>query len=152
MTASETGFSPSRDIGTRRRCPPHSRWRPKRHDHARLAHRSAVLRVVAGYHPSTRTYVSHQRTTLKPSALDESGWASCVARASQIRMNPLGRRVRHFGARNRIFCYRIRWPVGPRRPARHGELGGILKSILGSSRRALHRSGRSPVSFRPAFC
>ena len=91
MTASETGFSPSRDIGTRRRCPPHSRWRPKRHDHARLAHRSAVFRVVAGHHPSTRTYVSHQRTTLKPSALDESGWASCVVRASQIRMNPLGR-------------------------------------------------------------
>ena len=28
--------------------------------------------VVAGYHPPTRTYVSHQRATLKPSALGES--------------------------------------------------------------------------------
>ena len=39
MAASETGFSRLRDIGTRRRCPPHSRERPKRHGHARLARR-----------------------------------------------------------------------------------------------------------------
>ena len=76
MSASETGFSPSSDIGTRRRCPPHSGERPKRHGHARLARRSTLCRVVAGYHPPTRTYVSHQRATLKPSALGESGWAS----------------------------------------------------------------------------
>ena len=36
-----------------------------------------------------------------------------MVRASQIRTKSLGRRVRHFGARNRIFCYRIRWPEGP---------------------------------------
>ena len=72
---------------------------------------------MAGYHPSTRTYVYHQRATLKPSALGESGWASCVARASRICTKPPGRRVRHFGARNRISCYRIRWPAQARGPA-----------------------------------
>ena len=76
VAASETGFSPSRDIGTQRRCPTHSGERPKRHGHARLARRSTLSRVVAGYHPPTRTHVSHQRATLKPSALGESGWAS----------------------------------------------------------------------------
>ena len=54
MTASETGFSPPRDIGTRQRCSPHSGERPKRHGHARLSHRSTFFRVVAGYHPLTR--------------------------------------------------------------------------------------------------
>ena len=72
MSASETGISPSRDIGTRRRCPTHSGERPKRRGHARHAHRSTLWMVVAGYHPPTRTYVSHQRATLKPSALGES--------------------------------------------------------------------------------
>ena len=76
MAASETGFSPSRDIGTRRRCSPHSGERPKRRGHARHAHRSTLCRVVAGYHPPTRTYASHQRATPGPSALGESGWAS----------------------------------------------------------------------------
>ena len=60
MSASETGFSSSRDIGTRRRCPTHSGERPKCHGHARNAHRSTLGRVVAGYHPPTRTYVYHQ--------------------------------------------------------------------------------------------
>ena len=73
MAASETGFSLPRDIGTRRRCPTHSGERPKRHGHARLARRSTLCRVVAGYHPPTRTYVYHQHATLKPSALGESG-------------------------------------------------------------------------------
>ena len=27
-------------------------------------------------------------------------------------------------------CWRIRWPVGPRRPVRHGEVPGVLISIL----------------------
>ena len=76
MAASETGISRLRDIGTRRRCSPHSGEPPKRHGYARHAHRSTLCRVVAGYHPPTRTYVSHQRATLKPSALGESGWAS----------------------------------------------------------------------------
>ena len=111
-----------------------------------------LLQGVAVYHPSTRTYVSHQHATPKPSALGESGWASCVARASQIRTNPLGRRVRHFGARNRISCSRIRWPVGPRRPERHGELGGVLISIPRPLGRALYRSGGGRASFRPPFC
>ena len=66
MSASETGISPFRDIGTRRRCPTHSGERPKRRGHARHAHRSTLWMVVAGYHPPTRTYVSHQRATLKP--------------------------------------------------------------------------------------
>ena len=51
MAASETRFSPFRDIGTRRRCPPYTGERPKRHGHARHAHRSTLSRVVAGYHP-----------------------------------------------------------------------------------------------------
>jgi len=77
VAASETGFSPSNDIGTRRRCPPHSGEPPKRHGHARHARRSTLCRVVglevAGYHPPTRSNVSHQRTTLWPSDLGESG-------------------------------------------------------------------------------
>ena len=94
----------------------HSMWL-----HAR---RSTLCRVVAGYHPPTRTYVYHQHATLKPSALGESGWASCVARASRVCTKPPGRRVRHFGGRHRISCYRIRWPgeplpvCAPRRPRR----------------------------------
>ena len=131
VAASETWCSRPRDIGTRRRCPTHSGARPTRQDHARLARRSTLSRVVAGYHPPTRTYVYHQRATLKPSALGESGWASCVARASQICTNPPGRRLRHFGGGDRISCYRIRSPVSPCPPARYGELGGVLVSILG---------------------
>ena len=131
VAASETGCLPPRDIGTRRRCPTHSGERPTRHGHARLARRTILCRVVAGYHPPTRTYVYHQRATLKPSALGESGWASCVARASQICTKPPGRRLRHFGGGERISCSSFRWPVSPRGPARHGELGGVLVSILG---------------------
>ena len=66
-------LSHPRDIGTRWRCPPYSGERPKRHGHARLAHRSTLYKVVAGYYPLTRTYVSHEHTTLKPTALGESG-------------------------------------------------------------------------------
>ena len=73
VAASETGCSRPRDIGTRRRCPTHSREGPRRHGHARLARRSTLCRVVAGYHPLTRTYVYHQLATQKPSALGESG-------------------------------------------------------------------------------
>ena len=73
MSASETGFSRPRDIGTRRRCPPHSGEPPKRHGHARHARRSTLCRVVAGYHPLLEPNVSHQRATLKPSDLGESG-------------------------------------------------------------------------------
>ena len=102
--------------------------------------------------PPTRTYVYHQRATLKPSALGESGWASCVARASRICTNPPGRRLRHFGGGDRISCYRIRWPVSPRGPARHGELGGVLVSIPRPFGRALYRSSRGRVPFRPPFC
>jgi hypothetical protein len=51
MSASEMGFSSSRDIVTRRRCPTHSGERPKCHGHARHAHRSTLGRVVAGYLP-----------------------------------------------------------------------------------------------------
>ena len=131
VPASETRCSRPRDIGTRRRCPTHSGERPTRHGHARLARRSILCRVVAGYHPPTRTYVYHQRATLKPSALGESGWASCVARASQICTKPPGRRLRHFGGGERISCSSFRWPVSPRGLARHGELGGVLVSILG---------------------
>ena len=115
MADSEAGFSCPRDIGTRRRCSPHSGEPPKARGHARHARRSTLCRVVAGYHPPTRSNASHQRTTLWPSDLGESGWASRVARASQIRTTPLGRRVRHFGARHRISCYRIRWPEAPPR-------------------------------------
>ena len=102
--------------------------------------------------PPTRSNASHQRTTLKPSALGESGWASCVARASRICTKPPGRRVRHFGGRHRISCSRIRSPVGPRRPARHGELGGILISIQRPLGQALYRSGGGRVPCRPPFC
>ena len=49
--ASETRLPCPRDIGTRRRCLPHSTERPKRHGHARHARRSTLCRVVAGYHP-----------------------------------------------------------------------------------------------------
>ena len=76
MSASETGFSRPRDIGTRRRCSPHSGEPPKRRGYARLARRSTLCRVVAGYHPSTRSNASHQRATLRPSDLGESGSAS----------------------------------------------------------------------------
>ena len=93
------------------------------------------LTVLAGYHPPTRSNASHQRATLKPIALGESGWASRVARASQIRTNPRGRRVRHFGARNRIFCYRVRWPEGPPSawaPRRARRSLGIDSEALGA--------------------
>ena len=131
VAASETWCSRPRDIGTRRRCPTHSGERPTRHGHARLARRSTLSRVVAGYHPPTRTYVYHQHVTIKPSDLGESGWASCVARASRVCTKPPGRRVRHFEGRHRISYSSIRSPVGPRRPGRHGEVGGVLISILG---------------------
>ena len=66
-----------------------------------------------GWLPPPYSNLSHQRATLKPSALGESGWASRVARAPQTRTKPLGRRVRHFGARHRISCYRVRcWRGG----------------------------------------
>ena len=91
MSASETGFSRPRGIGTRRRCSPHSGEPPKRRGHARLARRSTLCRVVAGYHPPTRSNASHQRTTLWPSDLGQSGWASRVARASRNCTKSLGR-------------------------------------------------------------
>ena len=41
--------------------------------------------------------------------------------------------------------------MGPRQPRRHGEVGGVLISILGESGQSLYRSGRGRVPFRPAF-
>ena len=79
--------------------------------------------------------MSHRRATPKPSVLGESGWVSRVARASQIRTTPLGRRVRHFGARHRISCYRIRWPEAPPRawaPRRARRSLGIVSEALGA--------------------
>ena len=113
VAASETGFSPSHDIGTRRRCLPLTAERPKRHGHARLAHRSTLCRVVAGYHPPHSSQVSHQRATLKPSTLGESGWASRVARASQMHTKCPGTRFGHFGAARETSPGRIATPRGP---------------------------------------
>ena len=76
MSARKMGFSRSRGIGTRRLCSPHSGEPPKRRGHARHARRSTLCRVVAGLTPPTRSNASHQRTTLKPSALGESGRAA----------------------------------------------------------------------------
>ena len=171
VAASETGCSRPRDIGTRRRCPTHSGERPTRHGHARLARRSILCRVVAGYHPPTRTYVYHQRATLKPSALGESGWASCVARASQICTKPPGRRLRHFGGGERISCSRVRCLEGgapfwaSRRGTRHPDigsrpLGAVFIRIRGrscidhsSSRvpRHAHPRGALPATVRGAL-
>jgi len=58
-----------------------------------------------------------------------------VARASQTRTKPLGRRVRHFGPRHRISCYRIRWPEAPPRawaPRRARRSLGIDSEALGA--------------------
>ena len=74
-----------------------------------------------------------------------------MAGTSPTCTSPRGRRFRHFGAGHRISCWRIRWPVGPRQPRRHGEVGGVLISILGESGQSLYRSGRGRVPFRPAF-
>jgi hypothetical protein len=71
------------------------------------------------------------RPVRAPSAIGESGWASRVDRASQICTRGAGRRFRHFGAGHRISFCSIRSPVGPRRPGRHGEVGGVLVPILG---------------------
>ena len=53
-----------------------------------------------------------------------------MGRASQICTRGTGRRFRHFGGRHRISFRSIRSPVGPRRPGRHGEVGGVLVSVL----------------------
>ena len=151
VAASETGFSPSRDIGTRRRCLPLTAERPKRHGHARLAHPSTLCRVVAGYHPPHSSQVSHQRATLKPSTLGESGWASRVARASQMHTKCPGTRFGHFGAARETSPGRIATPRGKRRPMAHGGGCGILVCILRSLGRALYGSGRGRVPFRPAL-
>ena len=66
-----------------------------------------------------------------PSALGESGWASRVDRASKICTRGTGTRFRHFGGPYRISSCSIRSPMGPRRPRPHGEVGGVLISILG---------------------
>ena len=135
VAASETGFSPSRDIGTRRRCLPLTAERPKRHGHARHAHRSTLCRVVAGYHPPHSSQVSHQCATLKPSTLGESGWASRVARASQMHTKCPGTRFGHFGAARETSPGRIATPwggapsYGPRRRSRDP---GIDFEVLGA--------------------
>ena len=113
VAASKMRISPSSPPGTQPRCSTHAGEPPKRNGHARHARRSTWWIVVADSHLPTRSNVSHPRTTLWPSDLGESGWPCCVAGASRICTDPLGRRVRHFGARNRIFCYRIRWSEGP---------------------------------------
>ena len=51
-----------------------------------------------------------------------------------------------------LSFWRIRSPVGPRRPGgRHGEVPRVLISILGKSRPSLYGSGRGQVSFQRAF-
>jgi len=78
-----------------------------------------------------------------------AGWLGAVPGVSG---KALGGRGSRKAAAYRISCYRIRWPVGPRRPERHGELGGILISIPRPLGRALYRSGAGRASFRPPFC
>ena len=91
------------------------------------------------------------RPVRAPSALGESGWASRVARASQICTRGAGRRESHFGGRHRISYRSIRCLWGACRHGPHGEVGGVLISILGWSRQPLYGSGRGRMPFRPAF-
>ena len=83
--------------------------------------------------PPPQDPMCRDQSVRAPSALGESGWASRMDRASQICTTGAGRRESHFGGRHRISCWRIRWPVGPRQPGRHGEVGGVL--IIHSIRR-----------------
>ena len=45
---------------------------------------------VAAYHPLPQTHMARDRPVCAPRTLGESGWASCVARASRICTNPSG--------------------------------------------------------------
>ena len=81
--------------------------------------------------PPFQNHACRGRPVRGPGALGESGWASRGARASPICTRGAGRRESHFGGRHRISYRSIRSPVGPRRPGRHGEVGGVLISILG---------------------
>jgi len=101
--------------------------------------------------PPHSSQVSHQRATLKPSTLGESGWASRVARASQMHTKCPGTRFGHFGAARETSPGRIATPRGKRRPMAHGGGCGILVCILRSLGRALYGSGRGRVPFRPAL-
>ena len=97
--------------------------------------------------PPHSSQVSHQRATLKPSTLGESGWASRVARASQMHTKCPGTRFGHFGAARETSPGRIATPRGKRRPMAHGGGCGILVCILRSLGRALYGSGRGRVPF-----
>jgi len=102
--------------------------------------------------PPSQNHMCRDRSVCAPRVLRESGWAYRAAGAPPICTKPLGRRFRSFSCRHRISCWRIRWPVGPRRPARHRELGGILVSLPRPLGRALYRSSGGRASFRPPFC
>jgi hypothetical protein len=109
--ASETGFSPSRDIGTRRRCLPLTAERPKRHGHARHAHRSTLCRVVAGYHPP------HSSLSVPP---------VCDAMAN---------------ARRHFLLALVAAPLGKAHgldPCSNGKLIGALRRAGGGGHRGLH--------------
>ena len=67
--------------------------------------------------------------------------AEATQRARVALLSACGLSVGYHGGWNAIIafwsrppdlcsCWRIRWPVGPRRPVRHGEVPGVLISIL----------------------
>ena len=101
--------------------------------------------------PPPQNPMARGRPVRAPSALGESGWASRGARASPICTRGAGRRESHFGGGDRTSCWRVRCPWGACRHGPHGEVGGVLISILGWSRQPLYGSGRGRVPFRPAF-
>ena len=80
--------------------------------------------------PPSQNPMCRDRSVREPRVLGESGRAYRAAGAPPICTKPLRRRFRSFSCRHRISCWRIRWSGGPRRPGGHGEVGGILISIL----------------------
>ena len=78
------------------------------------------------------------RPVRAPSAVGESGWASRVARASEICTRGAGRRKSHFGARHRTSCWRIRsrecWRVERRK--RRSSAWAHWKKTRGQVRKA----------------
>ena len=81
--------------------------------------------------PPPQKPMARGRPVREPGASGVSGWASRGARASPICTRGAGRRESHFGGRHRISFCSIRSTMGPRRPGPHGDLGGVLISILG---------------------
>jgi len=80
--------------------------------------------------PPSQNHMCGDRSVREPRVLGESGWAYRAAGAPPICTKHLRRRFRSFWCRHRTFPCSIRSPVGPRRPGPHGEVGGILISIL----------------------